>query len=128
MVAGRTRPVLPRRLPERSCVACRTTRSKRELVRIVRLPDGAVTVDATGRAPGRGAYLCRDASCWDTAGRKRAIEHALKAAVSADLAAFLAAGPDVAAALTMTNPPLADGPRPDLNPDTMPRGEAHGQE
>ena len=55
--AGRTRPAPPRRLPERSCVACRTTRPKRELVRVVRAPDGSVAVDATGRAPGRGAYL-----------------------------------------------------------------------
>jgi hypothetical protein len=85
-------------------------------------------VDPSGRAPGRGAYLCRDASCWDVAGRKRAIERALKAAVPAGLAAILAAGPDAPAATTGTTPVRADGPRPDLNPDTMPQGEAHGQE
>jgi hypothetical protein len=85
-------------------------------------------VDATGRAPGRGAYLCRDASCWDTAGRKKAIEHALKAVLPADLMAILAAGPDALAAATITTPARADGPRSDLNPDTMPRGDAHGQE
>ncbi|MCJ7711017.1 MAG: YlxR family protein [Chloroflexi bacterium] len=126
MAAG-TRPAPPRRLPERSCVACRSTRPKRDLVRVVRAPDGSVTVDPSGRAPGRGAYLCRDASCWDVAGRKRAIEHALKTAVPPGLAAFLAAGPDAPAATT-TSSPRADGPRPSLNPDTMPRGEAHGQE
>jgi len=87
-----------------------------------------VTVDASGRAPGRGAYLCRDASCWDEAGRRRAIEHALKAAVPAGLAAILAAGPDALAATTTTTPARADGPRSDINPDPMPRGEAHGQE
>ncbi|HEY5436233.1 MAG TPA: YlxR family protein [Candidatus Limnocylindrales bacterium] len=122
------RPAPPRRLPERSCVACRTTHPKRELVRVVRAPDGSVAVDATGRAPGRGAYLCRDASCWDTAGRKKAIEHALKVALPADLAAILVAGPDALAAAITTTPPRADGSRPDPNPDTMIRGEAHGQE
>ena len=127
-MAGRTRPAPPRRLPERSCVACRTTRPKRDLVRVVRTPDGTVTVDPSGRAPGRGAYLCRDAACWDVAARKRAIEHALKATVPEDLAAILAAGPDALAATTSTTPAPADGPRPDLNPDTMSRGEAHGQE
>ena len=43
-------------------------------------------IDATGRLPGRGAYLCRDAACWDIAGRKRALEHALKTTIPADLA------------------------------------------
>ena len=94
---------------------------------MVRAPDDSVAVDASGRAPGRGAYLCHDASCWDAAGRKKAIEHALKAALPADLAAILAAGPDALAAAT-TTPARADGSRSDLKPDTMPRGEAHGQE
>ncbi len=62
---------------------------------------------------GRGAYLCRDETCWDTARRKRAIEHALKVALPADLVTALAAGPS------------APGPEPD--PDTN-EGGAHGQE
>ena len=62
--AGRTRPAAPRPIPTRSCVACRTARPKRELVRVVRTPGGAMVLDETGRAAGRGAYLCRDAACW----------------------------------------------------------------
>ena len=62
-----------RRVPTRSCVACRTARAKRELVRIVRTPDGELKIDETGRLAGRGAYLCRDAACWTTAlGARRA--------------------------------------------------------
>ncbi len=95
---------------------------------MVRRPDGSVAVDASGRAPGRGAYLCREASCWDAAGRKKAIEHALKAALSADLAAILAAGPEALAVATSTTSARANGSRSDLTPDTMPRGESHGQE
>jgi hypothetical protein len=63
-------------------------------VRVVRSPDGTIALDPTGRAAGRGAYLCRDASCWDAAGRKRALEHALGHALPADVTDILAAGPD----------------------------------
>ena len=65
--AGHARPLPPRPTPTRSCIACRTARPKRDLLRVVRAPDGQVAIDPTGRAPGRGAYLCRDASCWDAA-------------------------------------------------------------
>ncbi len=54
----------PKHIPERSCVACRSKRPKRDLVRIVRTPDGQVEADPSGRKNGRGAYLCRDAACW----------------------------------------------------------------
>ena len=87
-----------------------------------------MTLDTTGRAPGRGAYLCRAATCWDSAGRRKALEHALATSLPADLAAILAAGPDALAVTTESDPARADGPRPDINPDPMPRGEAHGQE
>ncbi len=58
-------------------MACRTTRPKRELVRIVRTPDGQVVVDATGRVAGRGAYLCADGSCRADKRTKGALERAL---------------------------------------------------
>jgi predicted RNA-binding protein YlxR (DUF448 family) len=53
-------------VPQRSCVACRQVKSKRELIRVVRAPDGKILVDETGKANGRGAYLCRDRACWET--------------------------------------------------------------
>ena len=74
-----------RHFPVRTCVACRTERQKREFVRIVRAPDGAVTMDTTGRANGRGAYLCADGSCWTIALKKKAIERALSAPLPAEL-------------------------------------------
>jgi predicted RNA-binding protein YlxR (DUF448 family) len=52
-------------VPQRSCVACRQVKPKRELIRIVRSPEGTVLVDETGKAHGRGAYLCRDRACWE---------------------------------------------------------------
>lgn len=75
----------PRRFPMRTCVACRTERQKRELVRIVRAPDGSVSLDDTGRAAGRGAYLCADGSCWSVGLKKKSIERALGAQLPAEL-------------------------------------------
>ncbi len=78
-----------RRFPVRTCVACRTERQKRDLVRIVRGPDGSVTLDPTGRAAGRGAYLCADGSCWSLALKKSSIQLALSAPLPAELRARL---------------------------------------
>jgi predicted RNA-binding protein YlxR (DUF448 family) len=66
----------------------------------VRTPDGRVVIDPSGRLPGRGAYLCGDASCWSQAARRRALEHALKTSIPTDLAQVLAAGPTGAVAPT----------------------------
>jgi hypothetical protein len=67
-----------KRMPQRTCVGCRKVRDKRQLVRLVRTPEGTVEIDKTGRRPGRGAYLCRQRSCWETALQKRQLEHALR--------------------------------------------------
>ena len=91
----------PRRLPQRSCVACRTTTAKRELVRIVRLASGAVEVDPTGKKAGRGAYLCRQRACWEDALKRSRLSKALRTALTeesrAALEAFAAGLPDQSA-------------------------------
>lgn len=66
-----------KRQPQRSCIACRKTGDKRELIRLVCTADGSVEVDATGRKPGRGAYLCRQPECWQTGLKGGCLEHAL---------------------------------------------------
>jgi predicted RNA-binding protein YlxR (DUF448 family) len=99
-------------------------RPKRDLVRIVRGPDGVVAIDATGQAAGRGAYLCRDASCWDAAARKRALEHALGTAIPADVLAVISAGPD--AMNTTTTTAGASSPAPTI--DTDHQGGTRGEE
>jgi hypothetical protein len=81
-----------RRPPTRTCVACRTPRAKRDLVRVVRTPTGEVTLDPSSRAAGRGSYLCPDDACWALALRKGALQHALGVALPPDLRARLAAG------------------------------------
>ena len=79
-----------RHKPVRTCIACRQEAGKASLVRIVRGADGTATVDITGRAQGRGAYLHRDPSCLEIAHKKKALDRALKATVSAEVWAELA--------------------------------------
>ena len=90
-------PRPPRQYPMRTCVACRTERQKRDFLRVVRAPDGTVGIDHSGRAPGRGAYLCADGSCWSSAVKKKSIERALSVALPAHVRARLEAGPSDAA-------------------------------
>jgi uncharacterized protein len=74
--------------PQRTCVVCRSTTAKRTLHRIVRSPAGTVAYDPTGKAAGRGAYLCGQTACLDQAVRRRSIQRALKVTdtVAADAA------------------------------------------
>ena len=81
----------PKHVPQRTCVACRTTGAKRGLVRVVRGTDGKVEVDETGKKSGRGAYLCRTAECWDKALKGKTLEYALKMAISLEDKASLQA-------------------------------------
>ncbi|MBF6612293.1 MAG: YlxR family protein [Chloroflexi bacterium] len=71
-------------VPQRTCVVCKTTGPKRGLVRVVRTAEGKVEIDETGKKPGRGAYLCKTHECWATALKGRALEYALKTAITAE--------------------------------------------
>ena len=75
-----------RAVPTRSCVFCRTSREKRELLRVVRTPDGGVRIDPTSRANGRGAYVCRDEACITGATGRGGLHRALEAPIPAELA------------------------------------------
>ena len=70
-------------IPQRTCVVCRTVQSKRALVRLVRTSEGALQVDRTGKQNGRGAYLCRQRSCWEAALKGRQLARALNMEVGA---------------------------------------------
>jgi len=61
----------------RQCLGCREMREKKELLRVVRTPEGTVALDFRGKLPGRGAYVCRSAECLEKAVRTRALERAL---------------------------------------------------
>ena len=79
----------PRTLPQRTCVACRATRPKRELVRVVRSPLGELSVDLRGKAPGRGAYLDPDAGCLERGLAEGALSRALEIPIDEATAAKL---------------------------------------
>lgn len=74
-----------RHKPVRTCVACRQEAGKQQLVRFVRLPQGGVGLDPTGRAAGRGAYLHAAPECIESAKKRHAIDRALGAPVPANL-------------------------------------------
>lgn len=92
-------------MPMRTCVVCRQNLPKRDLLRVVRPPDGAVTLDPTGKLAGRGAYLCRRRACWDEALKKKSLDRALNTSLGDEersrLAAFAASLPDI-------EPPMGD--------------------
>jgi uncharacterized protein len=73
---------MPKHIPLRSCIACRETKPKRELVRVVRVTDDRVEVDRTGRQNGRGAYFCPALECWELGQKRKALNHALSMTVS----------------------------------------------
>ena len=77
-------PVTVKHIPHRTCVACRKVRPKRELTRLVRISDGSVEVDASGRKAGRGAYLCQSAECWQNGLKGNRLERALRTTLSQD--------------------------------------------
>lgn len=52
-----------KKIPLRMCVGCRETKPKKELIRVVRSPEGEISIDLNGKKPGRGAYICRDSKC-----------------------------------------------------------------
>ncbi|MCS7276109.1 MAG: YlxR family protein [Dehalococcoidia bacterium] len=72
-----------RHVPVRTCVGCRGTAAKGELVRVVRTLDGKVEVDPTGKRAGRGAYLHRDYACWQAALKRDRLAHALRTTLTA---------------------------------------------
>jgi predicted RNA-binding protein YlxR (DUF448 family) len=87
---SRTLPKMRRKhVPLRSCIACRETVPKRELIRIVRTPEGTIEIDPKGKHPGRGAYLCRKPQCLDAAFQQRRLAQALRCPVSAEDVAAL---------------------------------------
>lgn len=75
--------------PERTCVGCRGRGEKRTLLRVARASDGSVTVDPSGKAPGRGAYVHRDPACVEAAFGRGALLRALQAGATLDWAARL---------------------------------------
>ena len=72
---------MPRKIPMRQCLGCREMKPKKELIRVVRSPEGEIGLDFKGKANGRGAYLKKDAEAVERARKTRALERALEVSV-----------------------------------------------
>lgn len=71
-------PKKVRKIPERQCMGCNQKKPKPDLLRVVRAPDGGVSLDFTGKKSGRGAYICRDVNCLRKAVKTRRLSRSLE--------------------------------------------------
>ena len=72
---------MQKKIPMRQCLGCREMKPKRELIRVVRSPEGEISLDFKGKANGRGAYVCLSAECLKKAIRAKALERAFQTAI-----------------------------------------------
>ena len=70
-----------KKIPLRQCLGCREMKPKRELFRVVKSPEGEISLDSKGKKPGRGAYVCPDPACLSKARKSRALERAFEVAI-----------------------------------------------
>ena len=77
--------VQKKKIPLRKCIGCGEMKEKRELIRIVRSPEGEISLDKVGRKPGRGAYLCQSLDCLRAARKAHRLERTFSCAVPAEI-------------------------------------------
>lgn len=76
---------MPKKIPMRSCIGCGASKEKKDMIRVIRTPEGKVITDPGGRANGRGAYLCKDPACVGKAEKKKALSRALGCEIPAEI-------------------------------------------
>ena len=74
-----------KKIPERQCLGCNAHRPKKELIRVVRCPDGQIVLDTVGKTSGRGAYICPERSCFAKARKSKRIEHVLECTIPEEI-------------------------------------------
>ena len=74
-----------KKIPQRQCVGCREMKDKKSLLRVVKSPEGQVSLDFGGKKPGRGAYVCHDVTCLQKAQKSKALERALETAIPVEV-------------------------------------------
>lgn len=74
-----------RKVPIRSCTGCMESKPKKELIRIVRSPEGKISLDPNGKMPGRGAYICHSAECLKKARKTKRLEKSLSCEISDEI-------------------------------------------
>ena len=81
---------MQKKIPMRQCLGCREMKPKKELIRVVRAPDGGISLDFRGKAQGRGAYVCPNRDCLKKAIKSKAIEHTFETSVPEEIYTQLA--------------------------------------
>lgn len=76
---------MQKKIPMRQCLGCREMKPKRELIRVVRSPEGNISLDFKGKASGRGAYICPNPDCLKKAVKARALERAFSAQIPPEI-------------------------------------------
>ena len=84
MTISNTHSTLTKPAVQRTCIACRQIKDKRDLVRLVRTPEGNIEIDNIQKKEGRGAYLCATRECWETALKGNQMEHAFRSRLTQD--------------------------------------------
>ena len=80
---------MQKKIPQRQCMGCRERMEKRELIRVVRTPDGQVSLDFGGKVSGRGAYICPKADCLKKAQKSKALDRSLEVTIPEEVYARL---------------------------------------
>ena len=80
---------MQKKIPQRQCMGCRERKEKREMIRVVRSPEGAISLDFRGKAPGRGAYICPKMECLKRAIKAKSLERSLDTAIPEEIYARL---------------------------------------
>ena len=84
MKSTSSQSVRAKHIPQRTCLACRQVKAKRELIRLVPTQDGNIEIDTSGKKAGRGAYLCPVWECWEAGLKGNRLEHALRSRLTQD--------------------------------------------
>lgn len=75
----------PKKIPQRQCVGCRTMKNKKDLIRVVKSPEGEISLDFTGKKSGRGAYVCPSPDCLARARKSKALERAFETVIPTEV-------------------------------------------
>ena len=76
---------MAKKIPMRQCIGCGEMKEKKELIRIIKTPEGELVLDKTGRQNGRGAYICNNAECLAKAGKSKGLERSFKQSINAEI-------------------------------------------
>jgi len=77
--------MVKKKIPSRQCVGCNEMKNKKELLRVIKTPEGEIVLDSTGKKNGRGAYICKSVACFQKAKQSKALEKSLKTSIPAQI-------------------------------------------